>query len=148
MLRSHLRTWSITWASMIWWLPALGQDDGVVLGRGITAVFSWGSPPLCLSLAHCVVYIHVVFCRRGWFLSVGGMMWSIDQYSTAIHSSACLRITDSPVGHTLIHGHGGRDVEIIRRLRDGNVSVFSDCRSGYECDLFCRWGFANESGRE
>ena len=43
-----------------------------MLGRGITTVFSWGSSPLCLLLAHCVVYIHVVFCRRGWFLCVVG----------------------------------------------------------------------------
>ena len=45
----------------MWWHSTLGWGDGGGVGRGAPAVVSWGSSPLWLLLAYCVVYFHVVF---------------------------------------------------------------------------------------
>jgi hypothetical protein len=44
-----------------------------VFGRGAPAVLSWGSSPLWLSLAYCVVYFHVVFVGVAGFYVLSGM---------------------------------------------------------------------------
>ena len=61
------------------------------LGRGITAVFSWGSSPLRLLLARCVVYIHVVFCQCGWFV-LFWLLWHITSLNSDTHYQQIHRI--------------------------------------------------------